>query len=86
MMTAIQKAVAHQLKVTPLAWWMLGAIGLVNPVMRDIHRMRYLWRNEMELTDPRLDGLLGKYFGTPFEESVAATVTELTQAPAAKAA
>lgn len=86
MMTAIQKAVPHPLKVTPLAWWMLGAIGLVNPIMRDIYRMRYLWNNEMELTDARLDAILGKYFGTPFETAVAATVAELTQASTAQAA
>ena len=86
MMAAIQKAVPEKLKVTPLAWWMLGAIGLVIPMMRDIYRMRYLWRNEMEMSDPRLDAILGKYFGTPFEEAVAATVEELTQAQVAKAA
>lgn len=86
MMNAIQKAVPQALKVSPLAWWMLGAIGLVNPIMRDIYRMRYLWRNEMQLADERLDVILGPDFGTPFEAAVAATVDELTGSWQAKAA
>lgn len=79
-MAAIQSGLGRRLKVAPLPWWMLRAMGLVNPVMRDIYRMRYLWLNEMELVDPRLDALLGSGFGTPFEAAVAATVTELVAA------
>ncbi|MET3928027.1 NAD-dependent epimerase/dehydratase family protein [Devosia sp. 2618] len=86
MMAAINAAVEHPLKVTPMAWWVLGAMGLVNPMMRDIYRMRYLWQNEMELVDPRLDVLLGAGFATPFEDAVAATVTELVDSAGAKAA
>lgn len=77
MMTAIQNAMPEKLAIHPLPWWMLRAAGLINPVMRDIYRMRYLWLNEMELVDPRLDTLLGERFTTPFEEAVAATVDEL---------
>ena len=77
MLTAIRKAAPGPLEPAPLAWWMLRAVGLVNPVMRDIYRMRYLWLNEMELADPRLDALLGEGFVTPFEQAVGATVTEL---------
>ncbi|HTN64190.1 MAG TPA: NAD-dependent epimerase/dehydratase family protein [Devosia sp.] len=86
MMTAIQKAVPQPLKVSPLAWWMLRAVGVVNPVMRDIYRMRYLWRNEMQLADDRLGAILGPDFGTPFEAAVAATVEELTGSWEAKVA
>lgn len=83
MLTAIRKAVPRPLEPAPLAWWMLRAVGLVNPVMRDIYRMRYLWRNEMELVDARLDAMLGAGFVTPFEEAVAATVAELLGQPVA---
>ncbi|WP_323012845.1 NAD-dependent epimerase/dehydratase family protein [Devosia sp.] len=71
------QAVGRGLKVAPLPWWMLGVAGLVNPVMRDIYRMRYLWNNEMELVDPRCDRLLGPGFTTPFETAVKATVDDL---------
>jgi hypothetical protein len=52
-------------------------MGLVNPVMRDIYRMRYIWQNEMELVDPRTDAVLGPDFGTPLEVAVAATLENL---------
>lgn len=79
-MAAIQAGLGRELGVAPLPWWMLRALGMINPIMRDIYRMRYLWQNEMELVDPRLDTLLGPGFTTPFEAAVAATVTELAAA------
>jgi nucleoside-diphosphate-sugar epimerase len=79
LMAAIEASLGRQMKVSPLPWWMLRAMGLVDPVMRDIYRMRYLWNNEMELVDPRLDMLLGEDFATPFETAVAATVSELVE-------
>jgi len=87
-MAAIQSGLGRRLTVAPLPWWMLRAMGLVNPIMRDIFRMRYLWLNEMELVDPRLDALLGPGFATRFEDAVAATVTELVASkyPARQAA
>jgi nucleoside-diphosphate-sugar epimerase len=54
--------------------WMFPLIGLVDPIMRDIAKMAYLWENAMELRDPRLDAILGKGFATPFDEAVASTV------------
>jgi nucleoside-diphosphate-sugar epimerase len=55
--------------------WIFPLIGLVDPIMRDIAKMAYLWDNAMELRDPRLDAILGKGFATPFGEAVATTVT-----------
>lgn len=79
-MAAAQAGLGRKMKVASLPWWMLRAMGLVNPVMRDICEMRYLWNNEMELVDPRLDSLLGQGFTTPFEAAVAATVTDIVGA------
>mgnify|MGYP002401948712 CR=1 FL=1 len=76
-MAAVQNVLPRPVNVTSFPWWLLRAVGVVNPVMRDIFRMRYLWQNEMELVDPRLDALLGPGFTTPFEQAVAATVTDL---------
>lgn len=83
MMAAIEAALQRPMKIAPLAWWGLRAVGLFNPVMRDIYRMRYLWLNEMELVDPRLDALLGPDFGTPFDVAVAMTVEEFVGRKAA---
>jgi len=68
-------AVAPQgTKFGSVARWMFPLIGLVDPIMRDIARMAYLWENPMELRDARLDAILGKTFATPFGKAVAETV------------
>lgn len=74
LMAAIQQASPTPLKVVPLPWILLQAMGLANGVMREVVKMRYLWTNAMELVDPRMDALLGDDFGTPFEVAVAETV------------
>ncbi|WP_052951686.1 NAD-dependent epimerase/dehydratase family protein [Devosia soli] len=79
-MTAIEAALPQKVKVAAFPWWVLAMMGLVNPVMRDLHRMRYLWTHEMELVDPQFDTILGADFATPFEVAVAATVEELVEA------
>jgi nucleoside-diphosphate-sugar epimerase len=58
-----------------VARWIFPVIGLVDPIIRDIAKMAYLWETPMELRDPRLDAMLGPNFATPFAEAVAATVT-----------
>lgn len=74
MMAAIQAAAPKPLKPSLMPWWLLRAMGLFDPVMRDIFEMRYLWTHEMELVDPRLDALLGPGVLTPFETAVGETV------------
>lgn len=69
---AVQKAAPAPLKVGGFPWALLGLIGLFNPVMREVHKMRYLWQNPMQLKDARLDAILGPDFGTPYDVAVAA--------------
>lgn len=73
MLAAIQAVAPAPLKAGQLPWIVLQAMGLAMPMMREIVKMRYLWNNPMELVDPRLDAILGKDFGTPFSEAVAAS-------------
>ncbi|WP_240230941.1 NAD-dependent epimerase/dehydratase family protein [Devosia lacusdianchii] len=74
LMDAIVAASPTPLKVAPLPWIFLQAMGLANGVIREVVKMRYLWNNSMELVDPRLDAMLGPDFGTPFAVAVAETV------------
>ncbi|QQR36886.1 NAD(P)H-binding protein [Devosia oryziradicis] len=74
LMDAIVKAAPVPLKVAPLPWIILQAMGLANGVIREVVKMRYLWNNPMELVDPRLEAILGPDFNTPFEVAVAETV------------
>jgi nucleoside-diphosphate-sugar epimerase len=77
---AIQAAAPVPLKVSRFPFLLLRAYGLVDPIIREVSRMRYIWRHPLKLTDARLDELLGKGFGTPFEAAVAATVTPFFEA------
>ncbi|MDC9826459.1 NAD-dependent epimerase/dehydratase family protein [Devosia sp. ZB163] len=72
--TAIVAAAPVRLKVSMFPRWIFGAIGLVNPMMREVGKMAYLWENPMELRDPRLDAILGPGFATPFDAAIKATV------------
>lgn len=74
MASAIRTAIGAPLRSSAFPLWSLKIIGLVDPLMREVGKMDYLWRNEMELQDLRLDGLLGRGFGTPFEAAVAAKI------------
>ena len=78
---AVQKAAPTPLKVASVPWALLRLIGLVNPLMREIVKMRYLWQNPMRLADPRLDAILGPDFGTPYDDAIAATVKPLLGGP-----
>jgi nucleoside-diphosphate-sugar epimerase len=82
---AIAKAAPIPVKVSRFPLLLIKLIGLVDPVMREVGKMTYIWRNPMELKDSRLDELLGPDFGTPFETAVAATVRPFFEDVAQKA-
>lgn len=83
LMASINRAAPAPLKVVPLPWVLLHAMGLVSGVMREVVKMRYLWNNPMELVDPRLERLLGPDFGTPLDTAIAAAVSGLIAQQAA---
>ncbi|MBI4923738.1 MAG: NAD-dependent epimerase/dehydratase family protein [Devosia nanyangense] len=74
---AIAKASSVPLRISAFPWLLLRFLGLVDPVVRAVAKMGYIWRNPLELRDARLDELLGEGFGTPFAQAVAATVVPL---------
>jgi nucleoside-diphosphate-sugar epimerase len=72
---AIARAAPVPMTVGRFPLWLLKMGGLFDPMLREVSKMDYLWRDSMELRDARLDALLGPNFRTPFEDAVAATVT-----------
>jgi len=74
MRAAIERAAPTPVTARPFPLWLMPLIGLVDPIMRETGKMAYLWRNPMELTDKRLDALLGEHFDTPFEAAIAVTI------------
>jgi nucleoside-diphosphate-sugar epimerase len=71
---AIVKAAPRPVSVSAFPLILLKLFGLFDPVMREVAKMDYQWRHPMELRDSRLDALLGRNFGTPFEDAIAATI------------
>lgn len=71
---AIAKASPVPLKSGMFPFWMLQAYGLIDPMIREVVKMRYIWQHKLRLADARLDEILGPDFGTPFDVAVAATV------------
>ena len=69
-----------KLKVGVFPRVLFNVVGLVDPLMRAVSKMSYLWENPMELKDARLDAILGPDFATPFDEAVAATVMPFFEA------
>jgi hypothetical protein len=74
MAAAIRKAAPVPLKTSRFPFIFLRAYGLIDPVIREVAKMRYIWRHPLRLTDERLEALLGPGFNTPFETAVAATL------------
>lgn len=73
MADAIQRVVPEPYAVKKLPWWAFSIMGLFQPVIREVIKMRYLWQSPQELIDPKLDAILGDGFGTSFERAVAET-------------
>ena len=69
---AVARAAPAPVKVSAFPMWLLQVAGLVDPVVREVSKMRYIWQNPMELRDERLEEILGEGFNTPFEQAVAA--------------
>ena len=74
MKAAIENVAPSGVKVKPFAMSLLTIIGWFDPIIREVAKMRYIWKNPMELRDDRLEEILGKGFNTPFADAVATTV------------
>ena len=87
MEAAIAKASPVPLKISAFPFALLRLIGIVDPVIREVAKMGYIWRSPLQLKDARLDELLGENFATPFERAVAATAMPFLDslAPASQA-
>ncbi|HEY0919379.1 NAD-dependent epimerase/dehydratase family protein [Devosia sp.] len=72
--TAVAAAGPAGLRVGRFPWLLITLMGLVNPVMREVGKMGYLWEHPMELRDARLEAILGPDFVTPLDVAMAATL------------
>ena len=76
---ALRQAAPVPVAISYFPYILLDSWGLFDPIIREVTKMRYIWRNRLELSDDRLDALLGPDFNTPFERAVAATAQPFFQ-------
>lgn len=71
-------------KVRAFPWWLMTLLIPFMPLARELHEMRYLWREPVRLDNTRLLEVLGEEPHTPLESAVRATLVGLgclTDAP-----
>jgi nucleoside-diphosphate-sugar epimerase len=69
--------------VRALPWGLLRLAGLVSPLLRELVRMSYLWRQPHRLTSERLEAAIGPVPHTPLGAAALATVDDLFGEPGA---
>jgi nucleoside-diphosphate-sugar epimerase len=68
---ATEAALGRKLRLGGFPWLAIRAVGLVNPMMRAMASMSYLWRMPHRLSGQALHRLLPEFRETPVEEAVA---------------
>ena len=74
MREAIGRAAGRPVKVARFPWWLARLLAPFNETLRELCKMRYLWRVPFRLDDTRLRALLGENLYTPLDAAVRATL------------
>lgn len=61
--------------------WMLRLLGLFSPIMREFVEMMYLHETPVNLSDRKLERLLGPLHRTPYAEGIAASLARMKAKP-----
>jgi nucleoside-diphosphate-sugar epimerase len=76
---------AQGFRVGGMPWGLIRVIGLVNPMLRELARMSYLWRTPHALDGTRLQRRVGPLPTTPLAPALRQTLLDLGLGPAAAA-
>ena len=72
---AVAEAAGHPgLPVRSLPWWLFRLLGMVDPVVRELMEMRYLWDDSVILDGAKLRRLLPGHVDARLDSAVAATL------------
>lgn len=74
---AMEAAIGRPLTRGSVPWPLLRLVGLFNPVVREVAKMRYLWNVPHSLDNGRLEALIGAEPHTPLEKALADSVAAL---------
>jgi nucleoside-diphosphate-sugar epimerase len=73
-------AVHQKTRIRAAGKFVLRALGLFNPLMREVVEMHYLWTTPVKLDDTRLRKLLPNLKKTPYAEGIEATIKAMKAA------
>jgi nucleoside-diphosphate-sugar epimerase len=71
----ISASLGKTVKIKPLPWWVLGVAGLVSPLMREVHEMRYLWQRPHQLDGAAIQAILPDFVATPQAVGIATALS-----------
>jgi nucleoside-diphosphate-sugar epimerase len=75
MLDAVRRAAGGEaIKAGRFPWWLAQLASPFNETMRELCKMRYLWRDRVQLDDSKLKAFLGSELYTPFEQAVRAAL------------
>ena len=71
----IAEAVDYKgLGLRPFPWWVLGLLSKIDPILREVVKMRYLFENSVILDGARFSQVLPGFARTPLEDAIEATL------------
>lgn len=73
----VEAAAGRALRRTGVPWLAIRALGLVNPLMREVAAMRYLWDRPHRLDGTDVERLLPGFTPTPPEQAIRLSLQEL---------
>jgi nucleoside-diphosphate-sugar epimerase len=76
MLDAVRRATRDpQIAAGHFAWWMTAVLAPFMETLREVRKMRYLWKSQVQLDDRKLVAFLGEKPYTPIEDAVRTTLT-----------
>ncbi|KOF22660.1 membrane protein [Ensifer adhaerens] len=78
MIAAIRRAAGRQaLPARAFPWWLMTLASPFVPLFRELRKMRYVWRQPLQMPNDRLVAFLGEEPHTPIDEAMATTLNSL---------
>lgn len=75
MIAAIRRAAGREgLPARAFPWWLVTLASPFVPLFRELRKMRYLWRQPLQMPNDRLVTVLGEEPHTPIDQAVATTL------------
>ncbi|WP_109126927.1 NAD-dependent epimerase/dehydratase family protein [Dyella sp. C11] len=75
MLAAVRRAAGNdRIKAARFPWWLARLASPFHETMRELCKMRYLWREPVQLDDARLAAFLGGHLYSPLDDAVHATL------------